>query len=287
MSQSTSRALRRRLPSRVHSVLFSTGLVLAASAAAQENPAVPPQGNNPVVVLPPEKSAFEVMGGFGSYDSGYGTAQSYSLRGIQVTDFGVLQEEAIRQSRFGFSGSYGDISLTHTLSPDNYAMVGVGAGGSLLFPEARVDLAGYQKFGSQRQYVVGLGAYYAEGNQAGRSDKGLVLSGIYYGNGFVLEGGVRGNVANPGSAFGPSEYLAATFGSDERRAFIIRLEHAKETYQVLTTGTEKVDYMSNSVAVQWHERITRNGLLIVGLGYYKNPSYSSKSINIGWRWSFR
>ncbi|WP_231378454.1 YaiO family outer membrane beta-barrel protein [Bordetella sp. FB-8] len=267
--------------------MLGTGLVLAASAAAQQSHSVPLQGSPPAVVMPPEKSAVELMTGFGSYDAGYGVARSYSLRGIQVTDFGVLQEEALRQSRFGFSGSYGDISLTHDLSPDNYMMVGVGAGGSLLFPEARIDLAGYQKFGAQRQYVVGLGTYFAEGNQAGRSDKGLVLSGIYYGNGFVLEGGLRGNVANPGNAFGPSEYLAATFGSDDRRAIVVRLEHAKETYQILTTGTQKVDYMSNSISVQWHERITRGSLLIIGLGYYKNPSYSDKSINIGWRWSFR
>ncbi len=287
MNLPTAHALRRRLFSRVNGALLGAGLVLAASAAAQENPSAPPQGNLPVVVMPPEKSAIELMTGYGSYNAGYGVARAYSLRGIQVTDFGVLQEEIIRQSRFGYSGSYGDISLTHNLSPSNYVVVGVGGGGSLLFPEARVDLAGYHKFGAQRQYVIGLGTYFAEGNQSGRSDKGLMLEGIYYGDGFVLEGGVRGNVANPGAAFGPSEFLAATFGSDDRHALVVRVEHAKETYQVLTTGTQKVDYMSNSVSVQWHQRITRDSMLIVGLGYYKNPSYSSRSINIGWRWSFR
>lgn len=287
MNLPSSCALRHRLLSGVSGVLLGAGVVLAAPAAAQENPAVAPQGNPPAAVMPPEKSAIELMTGYGSYNAGYGAARSYSLRGIQATDFGVLQEEVLRQSRFGFSGSYGDISLTHDLSPDNYVMVGVGAGGSDLFPQARVDLAGYQKFGAHRQYVVGLGTYYAEGNQAGRSDKGLILDAIYYGDGFVLEAGVRGNVANPGAAFGPSEFLAATFGSDDRHALVVRLEHAKETYQVLTTGTQKVDYMSNSVSVQWHQRITRDSMLIVGLGYYKNPSYSSRSINIGWRWSFR
>ena len=281
------RVFRRRLPSCRNCVLFGAGLVLAASAAAQDSAGVAPLGDYPAVVAPTEKAAIEAMAGFGSYDAGYGTAKSYSLRGMQVMDFGVLQAEVIRQTRFGFAGTYGDLSLTHDLSPDYYTMIGLGSGSSVLFPDWRVDLAGYRKFGEQRQYVAGLGAYYAKGNQDGRSDKGLILNGIYYGKDLVLEAGLRGNVANPGAAFGPSQYLAATFGSDERRAIILRAERAKETYQVLTTGTEKVNFISHSLGVQWRERMTRDGLLIVGLGYYKNPSYARTSVDVGWRWSFR
>lgn len=282
-----TRVSRRRLSSRLNCALFSAGLVLATSAAAQDSLTITPMNDYPAVVTPTEKTAIEAMAGFGNYDAGYGTAKSYSLRGIQVMDFGVLQAELIKQTRFGFSGTYGDLSLTHDLSPDYYAMVGLGSGGSLLFPDWRMDIAGYRKFGEQRQYVAGLGMYYAKGNEDGRSDKGLILNGIYYGKDMVLEAGLRGNVANPGAAFGPSQYLAVTFGSDERRAIIVRVERAKETYQVLTTGTEKVDFISHSIGVQWRERMTRDGLLIVGLGYYKNPSYASTSVNIGWRWSFR
>lgn len=287
MSPNISVALRHRFSLRMTSLLFGTGVMFAASAAAQDSPAIAPTSDYSTTVAPTEKAAVEAMGGFGHYDSGYGTAKSYALRGMQVMDFGVLQAEVIRQSRFGFSGTYGDLSLTKNLSPDYYTMIGVGGGSSVLFPNWRADIAGYRKFGEQRQYVAGLGAYYANGNEAGRSDKGLILSGIYYGKDLVLEAGLRGNVANPGSAFGPSQYVAATFGSDERRAFIVRAERAKETYQVLTTGTEKVDFISHSIGIQWRERMTRDGLLIVGLGYYKNPSYARTSVDIGWRWSFR
>lgn len=287
MNPTMSRVFRRRLPSCRNCVLLGVGLLLAASATAQDSAGVAPMSDYPAVVTPTEKSAIEAIAGFGSYDSGYGTAKSYSLRGMQVMDFGVLQAEVIRQTRFGFSGTYGDLSLTHDLSPDYYTIIGLGSGSSLLFPDWRMDLAGYRKFGEQRQYVAGLGTYYAKGNQDGRSDKGLIINGIYYGKDLVLEAGLRGNVANPGAAFGPSQYLAATFGSDERRAIILRAERAKETYQVLTTGTEKVNFISHSLGVQWRERMTRDGLLIVGLGYYKNPSYARTSIDVGWRWSFR
>jgi len=287
MNPTMSRVFGRRLPSSRNYALFSAGLLLAASAAAQDSAGVAPMSDYPAVVAPTEKAAIEAMAGFGRYDAGYGTAKSYSLRGMQVMDFGVLQAEVIRQTRFGFSGTYGDLSLTHDLSPDYYTMIGLGSGSSLLFPDWRADLAGYRKFGDQRQYVAGLGAYYAKGNQDGRSDKGLILNGIYYGKDLVLEAGLRGNVANPGAAFGPSQYLAATFGSDERRAIILRAERAKETYQVLTTGTEKVNFISHSLGVQWRERMTRDGLLIIGLGYYKNPNYARTSVDVGWRWSFR
>src|SRR5450830_155836 len=290
MNLSLSGVWRRRLlsgASALHGALLVAGLAWASSAAAQDSAIAAPMSDYPAIVAPTEKSAIEAMAGFGNYNAGYGSARSYSLRGMQLMDFGVLQAEVVRQTRFGFSGTYGGLSLTHDLSPDYYTMVGIGSGSSLLFPDMRVDLAGYRKFGAQRQYVAGLGAYYAKGNQDGRSDKGLILNGIYYGQDLVLEAGLRGNVANPGAAFGPSEYVAATFGNDERRAIIVRAERAKETYQVLTTGTEKVNFISHSIGVQWRERVSPDGLLIVGLGYYKNPSYARSSIDLGYRWSFR
>jgi len=276
-----------RLPARMKGFFFLGGIAIFSSVFAQENTGSAPMSNFPTVVAPTEKYAVEAMTGINSYDSGYGTGKFYSLRGIEVTDFGVLQAEAVRQARFGFSGNYGDLSLTHVLSPDYYTIVSAGSGESALFPDWRVDLAGYRKFGDQRQYVAGLATYYAKGNDPGRSDKGLILSGIYYAKDLVLEGGLRANVADPGAAFGPSEYVAATFGSDEKRAIIVRAERARETYQVLTSGTEKVDFISHTVSMQWRERITRDGLLIMGLGYYTNPSYAGASIDIGWRWSFR
>jgi YaiO family outer membrane protein len=250
-----------------------------APGAAASAPGVTP--------LPPEKSAVEAMVGYGSFSDGYGDAQSYSLRGMQVMPFGILEAEAVNQSRFGFTGNYGGLHLTKDLGPDWYFNAGAGAGSSLLFPSWRTDGTIYRKFGAKRQWVAGLGAYYAKGNAALRSDTGVVLSGIYYGDGFVLEGGLRANRADPGAVVGPSQYFAATIGSDDRRALILRVEHAKETYQVLTTGVEKVDYNSNSVGAIWHERITRDGMLIVGLSYYKNPNYSRAAVDLGYRWSFR
>jgi YaiO family outer membrane protein len=103
----------------------------------------------------------------------------------------------------------------------------------------------------------------------------------------IWQGGLRINQANPGSVIGPSQYLAATVGSDDRRAITVELDHAREAYQVLTTGVQKVDFDSYTISGQWRERITRNGLLIVGLSYYTNPNYNNASLNLGWRWSFR
>ena len=251
-------------------------------------PGIPGAGGAPASgQLPPEKSAVEAMIGHGSISNGYGDAESYSLRGIQSLPFGVLEAEAVNQSRFGFTGNYGGLHLTKDLGPDWYFNAGIGAGSSLLFPSWRTDGTIYRKFGDKRQWVAGLGAYYAKGNEALRSDTGVILSGIYYGDDLVLEGGLRVNQADPGAVVGPSEYFAATIGSDDRRALILRVEHAKETYQVLTTGVQKVDYNSNSIGAIWHERITRDGMLIVGLSYYTNPLYNRTSLDLGYRWSFR
>ena len=277
--------------------ILAAGSGLSAAAAAQDSPPLPDGGGTGVGMtpapnlspapLPPEKSAVEAMVGYGAISNGYGDAQSYSLRGMQVMSFGVLEAEAVNQSRFGYTGNYGGLRLTKDISEDYYTILGAGAGSSLLFPSWRTDATLYRKFGNQHQYVAGLGAYYADGNAEGRSDAGAILSGIYYGKDLIVEGGLRLNQANPGSVMGPSQYLALTFGNDDRRAVILRLERARETYQVLTTGVEKVDFVSHSAGVQWRERITRDGMLIAGVNYYHNPNYDRTSFELGWRWSFR
>jgi YaiO family outer membrane protein len=235
----------------------------------------------------PEKGAIEFVFGDGHMTSGFGSATAAALRGMVVTSLGVVQGELDHASRFGFNGQYGALSLTRDLSEDYYITVGAGAGSSELFPRWRTDVTGYRKFGPDRRFVVGLGGYYAKGQDSGRWDEGMLLSGIAYFSSLILEGGLRFNRANPGQVFGPSQYIAATLGSDEKRAFIIRAEHAREAYQVLTTGTERVDYDSQSYSVQWRERISRDLLLLLGVQYYHNPTYNRTSAEVGFRWSFR
>ncbi|CAG9164560.1 hypothetical protein LMG23994_00393 [Cupriavidus pinatubonensis] len=239
------------------------------------------------VPFEPEKGAIEVVLGNGRMTNGYGGATAAAVRGMAVTPLGVVQGELDHQSRFGFSGQYGALSLTRDLSEDYYMTVGAGAGSSELFPSWRVDASGYRKFGPDRRFVAGLGAYYAKGQDGGRSDHGVLLSGLAYFPSLVVEGGLRFNRANPGQVFGPSQYVAATIGSDEKRAFIVRAEHAREAYQVFSTGTERVDFDSYSFSVQWRERISRSLLLLIGAQYYHNPNYSRTAGEVGFRWSFR
>ena len=234
-----------------------------------------------------ETAAVEFLAGYGALSDGYGSAQNYTLRGIAVMPLGTLQAEVARQSRFGFTGNYGSLAWTRDWSADYRSWLSVGVGDSVLFPKSRVDAAAYAKFGNQRQYAVGVGGYDAEGNEAGRSDTGLVLNGIYYGNQLVLEGGLRINRAQPGAATGASQFVAATFGIESRRALILRAERANETWQVLTTGPAQVDFISHTVGAQWRERMTRDGTLILGVGYYQSPNYNRSSLDVGWRWSFR
>ncbi|AMP01473.1 hypothetical protein CAter282_3692 [Collimonas arenae] len=262
----------------VPAVAFDDHVVPVAPAEA---PAAVP------VELPPERAALELIGGDGKMTNGYGYARAFSLRGMAVTSAGVLQGELTQQSRFGFSGNYGNVSLTHDFSEDYYTNVGVGIGNSPLFPSWRVDATGYRKFGSERQYVAGVGAYYAKGNEIERSDQGLLFTGLAYFSGMVIEGGVRLNWANPGDILGPSEYVAATFGNDDHRAIIIRYEHAKETYKVLPGGPELVNFKSNTINVQLRQRVSRDSMLLAGLEYYLSPVYDRLSLNLGWRWSLR
>ena len=263
----------------------------AAPAVAFEDhavPVAPPEAPAAAPTeLPPERAALELIGSDGKMTNGYGYARAFSLRGMAVTAAGVVQGELTQQSRFGFSGNYGNVSLTHDFSEDYYTNVGVGIGNSPLFPSWRVDATGYRKFGSERQYVAGVGAYYAKGNELERSDQGLLFTGLAYFTGIVIEGGVRLNWADPGDILGPSEYIAATFGNDDHRAIIIRYEHAKETYKVLPGGPELVNFKSNTINVQLRQRVSRDSMLLAGLEYYLSPAYDRLSLNLGWRWSFR
>ncbi|PFH08879.1 YaiO family outer membrane protein [Collimonas sp. PA-H2] len=263
-------------------------LALAVPVDAAPVAVAPPESTAAAAPeLSPELAALELTGGDGHMTNGYGHARLMSLRGMAVTSLGVVQGELTQQSRFGYTGNYGGVSLTHDFSPDYYSTVSVGTGNSPLFSSWRTDATAYRKFGSERQYVAGIGAYYAKGNESARSDKGLLLTGIAYLTGVVIEGGVRLNWADPGSILGPSEYIAATFGNDDRRAVIVRYEHAKETYKVLPGGPELVNFKSNTVNLQWRERINHISMLLAGLEYYQSPLYDRLSLNLGWRWSFR
>lgn len=263
-------------------------LALAAPVDAAPIAVAPAEATAaPAAELPPETGALELVGGDGQMSNGYGHARLMSLRDMAVTSLGVVQGELTQQSRFGYSGNYGSVSLTHDFSPDYYSTVSVGTGNSPLFSSWRVDGTGYRKFGSERQYVAGIGAYYAKGNESARSDQGVLLTGIAYLTGVVVEGGVRLNWADPGRILGPSEYIAATIGNDDHRAVILRYEHAKETYKVLPGGPELVNFKSNTVNLQWRERISRVSMLLAGLEYYQSPVYDRLSFNLGWRWSFR
>lgn len=235
----------------------------------------------------PERAAIEAVLDSGRMTDGNGGATALAVRGMMVTPYGIWQAELDRQSRFGFAGQYGALSLTRDISEDYYFTVGAGTGNSELFSKWRVDVAGYRKFGPERRFVAGIGAYYAQGQDSVRSDQGLVLSTLAYFPSVVLEGGLRLNRANPGMVFGPSQYIAATIGNDEKRALILRVEHAREAYQVLSTGTERADYNSMSYAIQWRERMSRDLLLLIGAQYYHNPFYNRTYGEIGFRWSFR
>ncbi|WKZ88225.1 YaiO family outer membrane beta-barrel protein [Ralstonia pickettii] len=265
----------------------------ADATALAATPVPTPGANAPTVPQPlpepyvPERAAIEAVLDTGHMSDGFGGATAVALRGMMVTSYGIWQAELDRQSRFGFAGQYGALSLTRDLSEDYYVLVGAGTGNSELFSKWRVDVAGYRKFGPDRRFVAGIGAYYAQGQDSVRNDQGLVLSSLAYFPSVVLEGGLRFNRANPGMVFGPSQYIAATIGNDEKRALVLRVEHAREAYQVLTTGTERADYNSMSYAIQWRERVARDLLLIVGAQYYHNPFYNRTYGEIGFRWSFR
>lgn len=268
----------------------------AAMAAAEEEaaPAEAPVSPPPPAAEPqlidnyrPEKGALEFVGGTGHMTNGYGPSNGSILRGMLVTDQGVVQGSIEELSRFGYSGKYGTASLTRDLSPDYYMTVGAGLGSSELFSRWRVDVNGYRKFGPDQRFVVGLGTYYAKGQDEGRSDQGVSLSGIAYFTNLVVEAGLRLNQASPGMIAGPSQYVAATIGNDNTQALVLSAIHTREAYQVLSTGTALANYESHTLSAQWRQRITPSWMLLIGGTYYENPYYIRTVAEAGLRWSFR
>jgi YaiO family outer membrane protein len=253
-----------------------------------EAPALAPEAEPQLTdIYPPEKGALELVGATGHMTNGYGPSNGSALRGMLVTDQGVVQGSIEQLSRFGYTGKYGTASLTRDISPDYYMTVGAGLGSSELFSRWRVDVNGYRKFGPDQRFVAGLGTYYAKGQDDGRSDQGVSLNGIAYFNNLVLEAGWRFNQANPGLIAGPSQYVAATVGNDNTQALVLSAIHTREAYQVLSTGTELANYESYTVTAQWRQRITPSWMLLIGGTYYENPYYIRTIAEAGLRWSFR
>ena len=225
----------------------------------------------------------ELVGAHGFLTGGQPNAKAANLRGTWDRGNGdTVRAELLDETKFGSHGGLVAGSYTAVLDPD-WLLAGAlafGHGGPN-WANQRVDLELTTKWFEARNVLSRVAVYHARYDQ-GRTDSGVRLSMIgYLPNGFVVEGGVLGNVSQPGRVDSGQAFGSVTWGAAGRQYLSARVSTGTEAYQAIGDGRQLVGFHSTSVGASWRRWIARSYGFVVGVEHYRNPSYQRTTAAAG------
>ena len=205
-----------------------------------------------------------------------------TLRGTYSVPSHVFQTELSTNRRFGVSGNFVSVGDTYTFNEDWFGSFSVGLGdGAFYLPKYRVDASLSRKFLEQRNLVTTLGIGYYDA-PTGYSDRSVMLSAAYYFDApFILEGGARINISNPGSVRTSQQFVAGTYGRNKEDLITGRFGWGSEGYLATTVANQLVDFRSNEVSLAWRHWFAPATGWLISANRYSNPSYKRVGINVG------
>lgn len=250
--------LRRRfLP------VLGLGLVFAATAAAQ--------GRS----IEAGTLLHATTGGYGNWRGGF-------LRGGWGSNTNRWGGEFVHQAAFHDRGSYFSLSNTHHFGKRWYTDLSAGAGtGSFFWPRYRMDGFLNRKWFSKQKLVTTVGAGYYRAKDAHR-DGSLFLGAVYYfDRPWIVQGGVRLNVSNPGAVYSASQFIAVTQGRSGRHFLTLRYGFGHEAYQLVGPTRPISDFASRDVSLTWKHWVHEKWGIQVRAARYSNPLYRRAGFETG------
>lgn len=179
------------------------------------------------------------------------------------------------QQAFHDNGVFAALGNTHFFDDRWFSDVAVGVGSDAVFlPRVRGDASISRRWLDGKNFVTTVGITGSKASETYTS-YGVLLSASYYFNGpWVLQGGVRFEVSNPGSVNGNSEFLALTYGYQKRYFLTGRIGYANEGYQILGNGVSAInDFNSKNAGLNWRQWLGDDWGFNLGYEYYTNPFY--------------
>jgi YaiO family outer membrane protein len=205
------------------------------------------------------------------------------LRGaLDIGRRNTVLYEVTGAQRFDDEGVFFGLGLTHTIDPDWYATVSAGtSAGGFFFPRFRVDGFLNRKWLERRQLVTTLGLGYYDAKDV-HHDWSFFLGGAYYFEApWIVEGGLRVTLSNPGAVAGYQPFLAVTYGRYKAFYLTARAGGGNEAYQVVGPDTALVDFRSQTASLTWRHWLGRDWGFRASAEYYHNPTYQRVGIEFG------
>ncbi len=257
--------------------LLAAALLLALSGHASAQTSSPP--------IPDHKLTGHVDAGVGRHlltDPEKDWWGAY-LRGAVETDrANTWLGEVVYAERFGDTGTFFSVGNTHIFTEDWYSAVAVGgSSGGFFWPRFRIDAFFNRKWLEQRNLVTSLGVGYYDAKDV-HHDYSLSLGATYYFEApWIVEGGIRFNLSEPGSVKSTSQFIAVTYGRNKQHYVVGRYGFGREAYQVVGPSEVITDFYSRVVSLTWRQWIGRDWGLNAMAEHYRNPFYERNGVEVG------
>jgi YaiO family outer membrane protein len=201
---------------------------------------------------------------------------------INLTPSNAFSLETDRQARFGDSGYFGSIGLTHSFTSNLYtnAYVGSSVGGFFL-PKFRVDGFVNYKLLPEKQLIANLGVGYDKAKTPNSAMRYMVGATYYLPFPVIIQGGATFTHANPGSILATTYNLAVTQGREKEHYITIRAEIGREGYEVVNVANPLVDFPIHSYSGTWRQWIGMNWGFNFNFQRELNPYYNRNGATLG------
>ena len=201
---------------------------------------------------------------------------------INLTPTNAFSLEADRQARFGDSGYFGSVGLTHSFTSNLYtnAYVGSSVGGFFL-PKFRADGFVNYKLLPEKQLVANLGVGYDKAKTSNSAVRFMPGATYYFQFPLIIQGGAEFTRANPGNVLAKTYNLAVTEGRAKEHFITFRYEIGREAYEVVNAGNTLVDFPIHIYTGTWRQWIGTGWGFNFNFEREINPYYNRNGATLG------
>lgn len=201
---------------------------------------------------------------------------------INLTPSNSFSLETDRQARFGDSGYFGSIGLTHSFTSNLYANAYVGSSvGGFFLPKFRFDGFVNYKLLPEKQLVANFGVGYDKAKTVNSAMRYMAGATYYFQFPIIVQGGATFTRANPGNILATTYNLAVTEGREKEHYITVRAEIGREGYEVVNTANPLVDFPIHSYSGTWRQWIGMNWGFNFNFQREINPYYNRNGATLG------
>ncbi|SRR6266404_2499542 len=211
----------------------------------------------------------------------------FYLRGmLALNSRNAVDGEATREERYGETGWFYTLGLTHSFGENVYADVhgGTSTGGFFL-PKYRAD--GFLNFKvlPHKQLVLTAGGGYDKSKTVNTATRAQFGGTYYFERPWIVQGGVMLTHANPGNTLAPTGYMAVTQGRAKEHYITLRAELGREAYELVGDKARNrftlFDFPIHNYSGNWRQWVGNNWGVNFTFERQVNPFFNRNGATLG------